>query len=168
MQQMKVLIRLVIVVAIVLVVGGFVVAKYSWVFSKKVEGKILNVQRVTDPSAFLGSKAIAEQMHSYAILIQGHDGRLYTASSEDRQWQVASPGYCVKALLYRYPFWDLERANTFFNARVEELHLCPGETVPPPAVAPGSPSSRPIHGGAPPPMPPTQLPPTPAPDGVVK
>lgn len=131
MKQMKSLVRTVVLVALVVVVVGFVLSNWSFVFAKTVHGKILNVQRVTDPSAVFGSKLTPEQMHSYAVLIQGDDGRLYTSSSEDRQWQVATPGYCVKAKLYRYPPWDLERANTFFNARVEELKLCDGQTSPP-------------------------------------
>lgn len=146
-----------IFVVVVLVIGAFIFKNYSWVFSKKVTGKIMNVQRVTDPTALFGSKTTPDQMHSYAILIQGDDGKLYTASSEDRQWQVATPGYCVKALLYRYPFWDLQAANTFFNARVEELFLCPGETTPPQPVAPQSPNPKsapgdqsPHHHGTPP------------------
>ena len=130
MKQMKTFIQLLVGVAVVVVLGGFMVANYSWVFAKRVKGKILDVQRVTDPSAFLGSKATAEQMHSYSVLIQSHDGRLYTSSSEDRQWQVASKGYCVEALLYRYPPWELKNAGTFFNARLVELHLCDGQPAP--------------------------------------
>lgn len=96
-----------------------------------MKGKILDVQRVTNPTAIISNKVSDAQIHSYAVLIQGDDGHLYTASTEDRQWQVATKGYCVKALLYRYPPWDLERANTFFNARLEELFLCDGQTAPP-------------------------------------
>ncbi len=151
MKQMKTFMRVLIVVAILLAVGGFLVANYSYVFAKRVKGKILDVQRVTDPSAFLGSKATAEQMHSYSVLIQGDDGRLYTASSEDRQWQVASKGYCVEALLYRYPPWDFKSANTFFNARLVELRLCDGQTAPSsPAQLPGQTPAP----GAPVPTPP--------------
>lgn len=111
--------------------GVLVVTNYSWIFAKRVKGKIVNVERVMDPSAILGSRLTPEQMHSYAILIEGQDGRMYAASSEDRKWQIVKKGYCVDALLYRYPPWDLDKANTFFNARLDDLSLCPGETRPP-------------------------------------
>ncbi|NJL24986.1 MAG: hypothetical protein HC902_07305 [Calothrix sp. SM1_5_4] len=116
---------------------------YSWVFAKKVRGRIVNVERVTDPSAIISARVSDAQLHSYAILIQGDDGKLYTASADDRKWQVAKKGYCVEALLYRYPPWDLDKANTFFNARLDELSLCPGETEPPPDTPTPKPSPRP-------------------------
>jgi len=116
----------------VLIVGGtvFVFTNWSWVFAKKVRGRIVNVERVTDPSAIISSRTTDAQLHSYAILIQGQDGKLYASSSEDRKWQVAKVGYCVEALLYRYPPWDLDKANGFFNARLDEISVCPGETAP--------------------------------------
>lgn len=156
MKQMKNVIFVLIGFVVLLIVGGFMVSNYSYVFAKRVKGKILDVQRVTDPSAFLGSKATAEQMHSYSVLIQGDDGRLYTSSSEDRQWQVATKGYCVEALLYRYPPWDFKSANTFFNARLVELFLCAGETAPAnPAQLPKLPSEPAAHAPAPPTVPQT-------------
>lgn len=129
-------------------VGGltFVITNYSWVFAKKVKGRIINVERVTDPSAILSARVTQEQLHSYAILIQDEGGKLYTASSEDRKWQVAKKGYCVEALLYVYPPWDLGKAHTYFNARLDDLSLCPGETAPPaadPSTAP-PPSAAPL------------------------
>lgn len=151
MQAIRFLRYLMILVAIV-GAGAFVVTNYSWVFAKRVKGRIVNVERVTDPNAFIGSKVTPEQMHSYAILIQGDDGKLYTASSEDRKWQVAKKDYCVDALLYRYPPWDFNRANTFFNARLDELSLCAGDAAPPVIEAPGTaPAEKPklippVHG----------------------
>ncbi len=142
MKQVKNFALLIIGIALLVGVGIFIVANYSWVFAKTVNGKIVEVRRVTNPTAILGSKITQEQLHSYAVLIEGEDGRLYTASSEDRQWEVAGKGYCVRALLYRYPPWDFERANTFFNARLKELRQCDGQTpaLPPPA-APESPAA---------------------------
>jgi hypothetical protein len=138
------------ILGLLLIAGGiFVFTNYSWVFAKRVRGRILNVERVMDPNAILSAKVTEEQMHSYAILIQADDGKLYTSSSDDRKWQVAKKGYCVDALLYVYPPWNLEKANGYFNARLDELSLCPGETAPPAeaAPAPESPhsSSPPAH-----------------------
>ena len=109
-----------ILIAAILVVGAgfFVITNWSWVFSKRVQGVIVSVERVTEPAE--------SQLHSFSILIRDKQGKLYTSDTEDRQWQVAKPGYCVDALLYRYPPWHLERANTFFNARIKELSECEG------------------------------------------
>ncbi len=145
MKQVRSVVRILVGMVVVLGVGAFVVVNYSWVFSKRVKGKIVDVQRVTDPSAVLGGQRVtAEQLHSYSVLIEGEDHRLYTSSSEDRQWQVAAKGYCVEALLYRYPPWDLKNAGTFFNARLVELKVCDGQSavaappveVPPPPANP--------------------------------
>lgn len=143
-------VRWLFVLLIVVGAGAFVIINYSWVFAKRVQGRIISVERVTETNAIISSRITPEQMHSYAILIQGDDGNLYTASSEDRKWQVVKTGYCVDTLLYRYPPWDLRNANTFFNARLDEIRLCPGETEPPeekkgipesPATEPAAPPS---------------------------
>lgn len=151
MKQMKSLIKVIVGIVLVGAVGGFVINNWSWVFAKKIKGRILDVQRVTNPNAIITSRASEAQIHSYAVLIQGDDGKLYTASTEDRQWQVAQKGYCVTALLYRYPLWDFERANTFFNARLEQLEICPGEKAP---TADGSAPTPGDVSGNPPPIPP--------------
>lgn len=114
---------------------AFAVSNYSWVFAKHVHGEIVAVERVTNPTAILGAQSDA-QIHSYAILIKGDDGKMYTASSEDRQWQVARKGYCADVLLYVYPPWNLGKGGTYFNARLDQIMLCPGKTEPPPEPAP--------------------------------
>lgn len=136
---MKSFVKVLVGIVVVGAMAGFVISNWSWVFAKKIHGKILDVQRVTNPNAIITSRASDAQIHSFAVLIQGDDNVLYTASSEDHQWQVAQKGYCVSALLYRYPPWDFERANTYFNARLEQLEICKGESAPPqaaPAAAP--------------------------------
>jgi hypothetical protein len=114
----------------VVAIFAFVITNWSWVFAKRVHGEIINVERVTNPTAILG-KATDSQIHSYAMLIQNEaDGLLYTASSEDRQWQVAEKGYCVDATLYVYPPWNLEKSGTYFNARINQLFRCAGKDLP--------------------------------------
>jgi hypothetical protein len=147
-------------VVITVGVGTFVIMKWSWVFSKRINGTIVSVERVTEPSAIFSSRATEQQIHSYSVLVRGNDGTLYTSSSEDRQWQVAKKGYCVEALLYRYPPWDLQRAGTFFNARLKRLYDCPNQ----PRVGEDA-VSQPI---APSEMPPPEVPAQPeaAPDSL--
>jgi len=110
---------------------------YSWVFSKTVQGEIIEMERITEPNAILGSQLTESQIHSYAILIQDKEGVMYTASAEDRQWQVAKKGYCVIATLYRYPPWDLDKGGTFYNARVKSLFRCPWKEKPKELPTPG-------------------------------
>lgn len=133
MASFRSAIKLIVVVTLVGAAIAFVIMNWAWVFSKKVKGEIINVERVTDPAMIMSARTTEAQIHSYSILIQAEDGKLYTASSEDRQWQVAKKGYCVEARLYRYPPWRLSLANTFFNARLLELSVCPGKSVPPAA-----------------------------------
>ena len=136
MAQFKSALKILVGLGILALVGLFVVTNYSWVFSKRIRGEILNVERVTEQTAILGNRTTEAQLHTYSILIQGEDGRMYTSSSEDSQWQVAKKGYCVEALLYRYPPWRLSLANTFFNARLSELYNCKTK-------APASPGATP-------------------------
>lgn len=130
-------------IVLLLICGAiaFVVVNYSWVFAKRVRGEIMDVQRVTNPTAILG-RATEEQIHSYAVLIKADDGKFYTASSDDRQWQVARKGYCVDALLYVYPPWDLEKSGTYFNARLNNIMLCPGKSAPPAEPDPAAPPTQ--------------------------
>lgn len=114
---------------ILIAVGTFVVIYYPWIFGKTIDGEIIEVERVTMPNAVIG-KVDKFQMHSYAILIQGKDGEMYTSSSEDRRWEVAKKGMCVISLFYRHPPWQLQSAGGFFNARVQKIYRCPGKEYP--------------------------------------
>jgi hypothetical protein len=136
--------KILVVFLILASVAYFCVAYYSWVFSKRVKGEIVGVERVTESTAILSSRVTEAQMHLYSILIRGSDGQLYTTSSEDSRWQVAKVGFCVEALLYRYPPWNVERANAFFNAQIIQLSDCPGhEGKNPEAGAPAAPHMGP-------------------------
>ncbi|MGZ3722770.1 MAG: hypothetical protein ACXVA9_07570 [Bdellovibrionales bacterium] len=136
--------KILVFVIVLLVIGTLVITNYEWVFSKRVTGQVVDVERVTDPQAVLGNRMTEAQMYSYSILIQGDDGHLYTSSSEDRQWQVVKKGYCVEALLFRYPPWVLDKAGTFFNARLKDVKICPGQTALPAGTqGPAGPGSQP-------------------------
>ena len=138
----------VLLVVIVAVITIFVVQNYSWVFSKRIKGEVIEIERVTEPTAILSNRVTEEQIHSYAMAIRDEHGEIHTASGEDRQWSVVKKGYCVEAMFYRYPPWDLARAGTFFNARVLSMRDCgkgggaPGAagTTSPPASESSTPS----------------------------
>lgn len=112
-----------VVVALILVVF-ILINYYSYIFAKTVKGEIVDVQRVTDPTTIVGSHMTPGQLHSFAVAIRAEDGEIFTASSEDRQWAVAKQGFCVVAKFYPYPFWQLDTAGTYHNARLIELRDC--------------------------------------------
>lgn len=148
-MDMKSLVRATLVV-LVLFFSGFVLFKYwSFIFARKVQGRIYNIDKVSTHLAVMGGATIpqdkhAEQLHnqalfSYAIAIREASGEIVTASSEDRQWAVAQVNQCVEAKFYVYPPWDLESAGTYFNARLIRLYDCPPD-MPPAPTAPSQPN----------------------------
>lgn len=117
----------------------FVVLNYSWVFAKRINGEVIEIERVTEPTAILGNRIKEENIHSFAMAIRDDKGVIHTASGEDRQWSVVKKGYCVEALFYRYPPWDLSKGDTFFNARVISMRDC--KTAAPAGEAPSAPAA---------------------------
>ncbi len=134
----KVLRRFLLVLSIGILIW-MVLSNYIFVFSKSVTGEIMEVERVTQPTAVIGSTMSAEQMFSFAVMIRSETGEIYSASSEDRQWAVAKKGYCVEARFYPYPPWNLDKAGTYFNARLVKV-LSDCNRAPPPK-APGEPAA---------------------------
>lgn len=117
-------VRLLLFAIVCVAVLWFVVTNYSFVFSKKVKGQVVNVERVVEPTAILGRGLPAEQVYSYSVMIRAEDGTIYTSSSEDRQWAVVKKGYCVEARFYPYPPWDFEKGYTYHNARLLKVLDC--------------------------------------------
>ncbi len=117
------------VLALVLVVtfGYAFINFYSYIFSRKVVGVIEKVEKIqldialmqTDPTQKINS-----QLYSFAVAIKEPSGEIVTASAEDRQWAVAQAGQCAEAIYYPYPPWRLDKANTYFGARLEKLRDC--------------------------------------------
>jgi hypothetical protein len=109
-------------------ISGFMLVKYySYIFSRKVIGKVVGVERVTDPTALIGGPATvsAINMFSFAVAIQTANGEIVTASTEDRQWAVVHAGQCAEADYFPYPPWRLDKAGTYFGARLLKLTACP-------------------------------------------
>ncbi|MCC6138485.1 MAG: hypothetical protein IT287_07615 [Bdellovibrionaceae bacterium] len=131
MSKVRTFLKYIIAVVVVLFVGLGVVKNYSWLFAKSVEGEVFKVERVTNPTMVVNSQAgtSSAMMHSFAVAVKTADGMIYTASTEDRQWAVVVPGCMVKALFFRYPFWELDKGGTYFNARLDEMK-CPSAAAP--------------------------------------
>jgi hypothetical protein len=121
MQVVSRALRNLLIVLCVLAVIYVIATNYSFVFSKSVRGEVMEVERVIQPTAMLGSSMTAEQMFSFAILVRTETGEIFTSSSTDRQWAVVRKGYCVETRLYPYPPWDMEKADTYFNARLVKV-----------------------------------------------
>jgi hypothetical protein len=98
---------------------------YEFVFARDVQGQIVGVEHVMQPSAIITGNQIAPQVFSFAIAIKEKSGEIVTASSEDRQWAVVKQGQCAEAKFYPYPPWQLDRSGTYHGARLLKLYDCP-------------------------------------------
>lgn len=116
-------------ILLILAVGGWCAIRYyDYIFSERVEGKIIRVEHVNAPTSVIstgGGSIPNSQIFSFAIAIEIKGGMVRTASSEDRQWAVATAGQCVVARYFPYPPWQLDKAGTFHDARLLELRNCP-------------------------------------------
>lgn len=119
-----------IVTSVVLIFGllGFIFVRYySFIMATEVAGVVTGVERV-DANTLVAPddpKVARNLLFSFAIAIQTPKGEIFSASSEDRQWAVVNKGNCVVAKFYPYPFWNLENAGTWFNARLLKIQECP-------------------------------------------
>jgi hypothetical protein len=116
------------VVFLILIFAGFIfINYYSYIFSRKVKGVIEKVERVELNVALMqtdGTGRMNPQLYSFAVAIKEPNGEIVTASSEDRQWAVVKEGQCAEAIYYPYPPWKLDKANTYYGARLEKLSDC--------------------------------------------
>ena len=112
----------------ILFTTGFIFLNYySFIFSRKVVGIIENIERIQINVSLMQSnqgEKMNPELFSFAVAIKEKTGEIVTASAEDRQWAVAKPGQCAVAVYYPYPPWKLEKANTYYGARLEKLTDC--------------------------------------------
>jgi hypothetical protein len=103
---------------------------YSFVFAKSIVGEVIAIERVTQTTTILSPSASQvnainpAQLYSFAVAIKNKKGEIATSSSEDRQWSIVQKGNCVEAKFFPYPFWELDKGNTYFGARLERLFDC--------------------------------------------
>jgi hypothetical protein len=114
---------------LLILTGTICIRYYSFVFARHVEGEIIGIDRVTQPSMVIGagSQIPASQVFSFALAIRDKNGEIVTASSEDRQWAVVEKGQCAEAKYFPYPFWELDKSGTYFGARLLKLYNCKEE-----------------------------------------
>ena len=127
---MKKLLTILVILLLLIGSGVILFQFYPYIFAKDVEGRILKVERVTQPDTVIssgGGSVPSDQMFSFAVAIKDRKGEIHTASSIDRQWAVAQVSQCVEVKFLRYAPWQLETAGTFFGARLLRLFDCPTE-----------------------------------------
>jgi hypothetical protein len=145
---MKALATRALIAVLLLAVIALLTMNYSFVFAKTVEGRIIGVDRVTQPAAVITSGQMSSAaMFSFAVAIEDAESKkVFTASSEDRQWGVAQHCARARAKFYPYPPWDLEKSGTYYNARLVELYDCKQQGVTQPAE-PSAPATEPAPSG---------------------
>jgi hypothetical protein len=133
---------------------------YSYIFATTVEGQVLGVDRVTQPTMIMGQAAVNANnvLYSFAVAVRTKDGEIFSGSSEDRQWAIVQTGHCVTAKFYPYAPWDLDKGGTYFNVRMQKLHDCP----------PGMPRLPEKQAEPAPPIPTEIQPASPPPQGVIE
>ncbi len=136
---MKLFSRVAMIVILSIIVIYVLIVQWSWIFSKTIIGRIEAVEKAATPIAVIGEAGGhgtvgSRDMFSFAVAIRQDDGKIITASSEDRQWAVVKVGICVRAVYYPYPPWDLDKGGTYFNARLKEQFDCPNQNQNPPAT----------------------------------
>jgi hypothetical protein len=127
MNSVKRYFQVLIVVGFLIILTLGVVNYYSYIFSRRVIGVIDRVEKVQINVALMqnnSNDSINPQLYSFAVAIKEASGEIVTASSEDRQWAVVQAGQCAEAVYYPYPPWRLDKANTYFGARLEKLSDC--------------------------------------------
>lgn len=120
MKKLKGIFYSFITVLVIGAVGFVVVNYYSFIFSINIDGQVHEIERVTQPMMVVGSQVATDPnlIYSYAVSIRDKKGVIHTATSTDRQWAVVHKGICVEAKIFPYPFWNLDKAGTYFNARL--------------------------------------------------
>ena len=128
MNAVKRYFQVLVVIGVVLIIAAGLVNYYSFIFSRRVVGVVERVEKVQINVSLMqttnSTDALNPQLYSFAVAIKEKSGEIVTASTEDRQWAVVQAGQCAEAVYYPYPPWRLEKANTYFGARLEKLTDC--------------------------------------------
>ncbi len=117
----------IIIVSFILGLGWFFYKYYDWIFSIKVNGEVLLVEKVSPQVAILTpADQIPGRAFSFAIKVRElKTNQIFSASAEDRQLAVVEKGNCVELELFPYPPWEIRKSQTWSNARVNKIYNCP-------------------------------------------
>lgn len=128
MSKLSLILKVLIFVAVLIITTFAVISFYPYIFAKTIEGEITAVERVTTPLALMTTtpgQLPSSQIFSFAVAVRdAKTGEIFTASSEDRQWAAVQKGFCAKTKFFPYPPWQLDKAGTYYNARLLRLYDC--------------------------------------------
>lgn len=112
-----------IFIVLVSLVSGYLIF-YSYIHKRTIVGPVNGVKQLLENTAFVaGSQDPSTKIYSFAVGVKDHKtGEIVTGSTEDRQWGVVKEGQCVEAEFFPYPPWNLQKAGTYFNVRVQKLY----------------------------------------------
>lgn len=120
---MKFMRSILIFLAIIVLISCYFVF-FPYIHARTVLGPVSGVKQLLENTAFVaGSQDPSTKIYSFAVAVKDLKSQeIVTGSTEDRQWGVVKEGQCVKATFYPYPPWNLQKAGTFYNVRVQELY----------------------------------------------
>ena len=97
---------------------------YPYIHARVVIGQVSGVKQLFEHSAIIaGSSEPTSKIYSFAVGVKDMTSQeIVTGSSEDRQWGVAKEGQCVEAKFFPYPPWNLDKAKTYYNVRIQKLY----------------------------------------------
>lgn len=122
-KYLKILIGLIVISGIFLILVKY----YSIIFSKKVVGEVVGVEKIEVPVAMItrSTEKMNPQLFSFAVAIKDSNSHeIFTSSAEDRQWAVVQKGQCAEAVFLPYPPWVFEKEGTYYGARLIRLFEC--------------------------------------------
>ncbi len=118
--------------AVVVFLTWMVLGNWSFLFKKRIIGRIEKVERIMAPVAIVNnaSDPINKENFSFSVAIKDlKTTEIHVASSEDRKWGAVQPGNCVIAAFFPYPPWNFSRGMTDHNARLlRTFDHCDGQT----------------------------------------
>lgn len=112
----------------VLAAGFIFVEYYPFIFSRKVSGVLVSIERIQLNVSLMqnaSDEKVNPSLFSFALAIREDSGEIVAASAEDRQWAAAIKGNCIEAVFYPYPPWKVMKSGTYFNARMDRMSVCP-------------------------------------------
>lgn len=124
MKTLKKWLTTIVIIFAMLVLGAVYITFYSYIHKRTVVGPVNGVNQLFENVAFVsGARSTSPQIFSAAVAVRdSKTSEIVTGSTEDRQWGVVKEGQCVQAVFFPYPPWNLQKAGTYFNVRVEKLY----------------------------------------------
>lgn len=116
-------------ILLLLVAGYSFFNYYPYIFAKTIEGRVEKVEKMqTNVAVVQGgldhNQNLAAELYTFAVAIKSLDGQIHTSAAKDEQWAAVAPGTCVVAKFYPYPPWNMDKAGTYFNARLISSKSC--------------------------------------------